>query len=111
MVYCAGRITFGKEATALSNCVAYLLVKGRQVLLHLGAVEAVDAAGLGVLARLGALARTSGRIELCSVPEHVARLLEITRMSQVLQIRETEAEALAAPGSALPQTSLAPATV
>ncbi len=97
VIYCAGRITFGKEATVLSSYIASLLAKGRRVVLHFGEVEAVDAAGLGVLAELSTLARTSGGggIELCSVPELIAELLEMTHLSQVLRIHDTEAQALA----------------
>jgi anti-anti-sigma regulatory factor len=52
VVYCAGRITFGEEATLLSNQIATFLANRRQVLLHLGGVEAMDAAGLGTLTEL-----------------------------------------------------------
>ncbi len=112
VVYCAGRITFGKEATVLANCIADLLAKRQRILLNLGGVEAVDAAGLGALAQLSRVARaTGGQIELCDVPEGIARLLEMTRLSQVLKIHVKEAEALAVPGRGFPESSSAvPAT-
>jgi len=97
VVYCAGRITFGGEATLLSNQIAALLARRQHVLLHLGGVEAMDAAGLGVIAELAALARTSGaEIRICNLPEHVRSLFRLTHLSQRLQVYETEEEALAA---------------
>jgi anti-anti-sigma factor len=97
VVYCAGRITFGEEATLLSNQIAALLAKRRHVLLHLGSVAAVDAAGIGTLAELAALARTSGgEIKICNPPEHVVNLFRLTRLAKTLQVHETEDEALAA---------------
>jgi len=99
VVYCAGRITFGDEATLLSNQIAALLAKRQHVLLHLGGVEAMDAAGIGTLAELAALARTSGgEIKVCNPPEHVRNLFGLTHLSHRLQVYETEEEALAAWG-------------
>ncbi len=98
VVYCVGRITFGEEATLLSNQIAALLAERRQVLLNFGGVDAMDAAGLGALAELAALARTSGgEIRLCSLPDHVGSLLLLTHLSQMLQVYDSEEEALAAP--------------
>jgi len=97
VVYCAGRITFGEEATLLSNQIAALLARRQHVLLHLGGVEAMDAAGLGAVAELAALARTSGaEVRICNLPEHVRNLFRLTHLSQRLQVYETEEEALAA---------------
>jgi len=99
IVYCVGRITFGEEATLLSNQIAALLANRQQVLLNLGGVDAMDAAGLGALAELAALARTSGgEIKFCDLPEHVGSLLRLTRLSQMLRVYESEEEALAERG-------------
>jgi len=99
VVYCAGRITFGEEATLVSNQIAALLVHRQHVVLHLEGVDAMDAAGLGTLAELAALARTSGgEIKFCNLPEHVRSLFRLTHLSQRLQVYETEEEALAAWG-------------
>ena len=99
VVYCAGRITFGEEATLLSNQIAALLARRQHVLLHLGSVEAMDAAGIGTLAELAALARTSGgEIKICNPPEHVVNLFRLTRLAKTLHVYETEEEALAAWG-------------
>jgi anti-anti-sigma factor len=98
VVYCTGRITFGEEATLLFNHVAALLAERRLVLLHLGGVKAMDAAGLGTLAELDALARTSGGIRFCNLPEQIAVLVELTHLSQMLKVYDTEEKALAAWG-------------
>jgi len=96
VVYCAGRITFGDEATLLSNQIAALLAKRQHVLLHLGGVDAMDAAGLGTLAELTALARTSGsEFKICNPTEPVRSLFSLTHLTQRLQVYETEEEALA----------------
>ena len=97
VVYCSGRITFGEESTLLSDQIAALLAKRQHVVLHLGGVEAMDAAGLGTLAELTALARSSGgELKICNSPEHVRNLFSLTHLSQRLQVYETEEEALAA---------------
>ncbi|MGO9209399.1 MAG: STAS domain-containing protein [Terriglobales bacterium] len=103
VVYGTGRITFGEEATLLFNQIGALLAKKRRVLLHLGGVEAMDAAGLGTLAELAARASTSGgEIKFCNLPGHIAILLDLTHLSQMLKVYETEEEALVGSGEDFP---------
>lgn len=110
VVYCRGKIVFGKEAKLLFNQVAALLAKRRQVVLHLGGVETIDAAGLGTVAQLAALARSSGsELKVCNLPEHIASLLDLTHLSQMLTLYATEEEALAASNDSLPDISSVPA--
>jgi anti-anti-sigma factor len=96
VVYCTGKITFGQEAGFLLNQVAALLARRRHVILHFGGVVTIDAAGIGTLAGLAARARTSGsQIKICNLPEHIATLLDLTRMLQILKAYETEEKAFA----------------
>jgi len=97
IVYCVGRITLGEETTLLSNEIAAMLADRQRVLLNLGGVDAMDAAGLGALAELAALARTPGReIKFCSLPEHVGSLFRRTHLSRMLLVYASEEEALSA---------------
>ena len=96
LVYCAGRITFGEEATLLGNQIAALLAKRKRVYLHLGGVEVLDAAGLGTLAEMALVAPAcGGEIKLCNLPKQIATLLHLTHLSEILDVYESEEDALA----------------
>jgi anti-anti-sigma factor len=106
VVYCAGRITFGEEATLLGNQIAALLAKGKRVYLHLGGVEVLDAAGLGTLAEMAVIAPAcGGEIKLCNLPKQIAALLHLTRLSEILDVYESEEEARAAWREDFPEIS------
>ena len=106
VVYCAGRITFGEEATLLDNQITALLAKGKRVYLHLAGVEVLDAAGLGTLAEMAVIAPTcGGEIKLCNLPEQIAALFHLTRLSEILDVYESEEEALAAWRDDFPEIS------
>ena len=106
VVYCVGRITFGEEATLLGNQIAALLAKGKRVYLHLGGVEVLDAAGLGTLAEMAVIAPAcGGEIKLCNLPKQIAALLHLTRLSEILDVYESEEEARAAWREDFPEIS------
>jgi anti-anti-sigma factor len=99
VVHCKGRLTFGNGMQLLATQIGSVLAEKRRALLHLGEVEAMDAAGLGLLADMAALASDSGgAIRLCNVPGHVARLISLTHLTQALECHGTEAEGLASFG-------------
>ncbi len=61
-----------------------------ELVVHLGALEAVDATGLGVLVGAHRRAQRLGRtLVLTDVPEQVGRLLLLTRLDKVLQTRRS----------------------
>jgi len=99
VVRCKGRLIFGDGIHQLASKVGGALAENRRALLHLGEVEAMDAAGLGLLAEMAASASDAGgEIRLCNVPGHIANLLSLTHLTQALQCHRTEAEGLAAFG-------------
>ena len=65
------------------------------LLVDLGAVDAIDASGLGVL--VGAH-RVGRRMVLRNVPDRVLRLLALTRLNRVLHIEAAGPAPLAATG-------------
>ncbi len=96
VVYCKGRLDLGEGLEELVECVQAVFQSGNSVLLHLGGVEAIDAAGLGALAELAAQAAQSKReLRLCSVPKHVAEVIALTRLADVLECYPTEKDGLA----------------
>jgi anti-anti-sigma factor len=61
-----------------------------ELVLDLGALEAVDATGLGVLVSAHRRAQRVGRtLVLEDVPEQVNRLLLVTRLDRILQTRRS----------------------
>ncbi|MEM9099190.1 MAG: STAS domain-containing protein [Pseudomonadota bacterium] len=60
----------------------------QQILLDLSRVEFVDSAGLGALIGLTKRAKQDGRFELTGLRPRVTHLLSLTRMDEVLAIRE-----------------------
>jgi len=96
VVYCKGRLELGEALEEVVGTVKAPLRAGRSVLLNLGEVETIDAAGLGVLAELAAYAAESSReLRLCSVPRKVAEVISLTRLVQVLDCYPTEKDGLA----------------
>jgi anti-anti-sigma factor len=112
IVTCAGRIVEGAESIALRNLLDELLPFGPHLVLDVGAVEFVDSSGLGLLARYAARTRKAGgAIRLCAPSKKVSSVLKATRLEQVFDSHESEADAITAfyrgspPGAAAPGIS------
>jgi len=92
---CSGRIVFGTGICILRDAVMCEADK-RIVLLDLAGVEAIDAAGLGLLAFLHAMGYAVGfTLQLVNPIRRVRELLELTRLDSVLEITlsdETETQ-------------------
>ena len=96
VVYCKGRMDLGEGLQELADSVKEPLRAGGSVLLHLGEVETIDAAGLGVLAELAAYASESNRdLRLCDVPRHIAEVISLTHLADVMECYPTEKDGLA----------------
>ena len=96
VVYCKGRVDLGEGLEELADQVKLPLQSGSSVLLHLGAVETIDAAGLGLLAELRAYASESDRdLRLCNVPPKVAEVISLTHLADVMECYPTEKDGLA----------------
>ena len=96
LLHCSGRVTFCDEAAVLLTKVCALLPHTRQLVLDLSGVQKMDCAGIGALAAVVRQAQE----HLCALklvaPEHVLRLLEITRLDSVLEVHPNPEEAMLA---------------
>ena len=64
-------------------------------MLHLGEVDRLDSTGMGLLVRYAAnTRRRGGDIRLASPPPFIVSLLNVTRLSSMLQVHETEEDAI-----------------
>lgn len=93
----AGRLVFsGGEESLLRNEVAARVGAGdRRLLVDLSHVSYIDSGGVGslVTAYLHTV-RRGGQLKLVCPNERVCRVLTITHLSSVLDVFDTEAEAL-----------------
>jgi len=97
VVTCDGRIVEGAESLALRHLLDELLPFGPHLVLHVGAVEFVDSSGLGLLARYAARTRKAGGgIRLCAPSMKFASVLKATRLEQIFDSHESEADAITA---------------
>lgn len=96
VIDCQGRLAFGEGLGSLDEMVERMLHGKQQVLLNLGEVQAIDAAGIGVLADLAAHAsQWGGQLRLCNVPQAVAEVISLTHLAGVLECYDTEQDGLA----------------
>jgi anti-sigma B factor antagonist len=96
VVKCSGRIVAGSEAQALHDHLKTASLETSDIVLQLGDVAFIDSSGLGALVRLMAHARSGGGdLKLCAVPETIARMLRMTKLSAVFETHSSEAEAIA----------------
>jgi anti-sigma B factor antagonist len=97
IVRCNGRIVAGSESEFLRTHVAWLLRDRRAILLHLGEVGFIDSSGLGTMVRsLTSTRQVRGDLKLCNVPEHVRKVLEMSRLTTLFDAHESEEKAVAA---------------
>jgi anti-anti-sigma factor len=97
VVACAGHLVEGAELMAFERTLDELLQFGPYLILHLGGVEFVDNAGLGLLVRYSARIRNAqGSLKLCAVSSKLAAVLRATRLEQIFNVYESESEAIAA---------------
>jgi anti-sigma B factor antagonist len=94
---CAGRIVAGHESEHLHSEFSKLMEEHKHFVLHLGEVNFVDSSGLGLLVRLAATARTArGDLKLCNVTKEVAHTLTMTNLNRLLEVQESEVDAVSA---------------
>ena len=96
VIFCQGRIVFGEETTELCRSVRDRLPGEPHIVLDLHDVQHIDSGGLGALVGLVLAARNSGGdIKLCDPSSRVRNLLQITRLSTVIEVLPTQAQAVA----------------
>ena len=81
---CLGRIVRGAETAILCAAVRQ---HGRNIILDLRKVDAIDAAGIGVLVSLQA---AGVYLKLMDPNEHVREVLRVTELESVFEICEAQ---------------------
>ncbi len=78
------------------KAMANILENARRVLLDLGNVTFLDSSGLGALVAIWRkVSSNDGEIKLCRIGPSVRTLFEITRIHRILELYDTEEEAIA----------------
>ena len=91
-----GRITVGKEATALREKIAELMAAGiRNVVLNLAGVDFIDSTGLGALVVCAISTRKAGgSVKLVNLNRRNIELLVMTKLATVFEIFSDEQDAI-----------------
>src|ERR1035437_3230988 len=91
-----GRITVGKEATALREKVAELSAANvRNLVFNLAGVDYIDSTGLGALVMCATtLRKTGGNVKLLNLNRRNIELLVMTKLATVFEIFTDEQDAV-----------------
>lgn len=96
VVTCRGRLVAGAESDALLKQIDELLPMKSRIVLHLGGIDYIDSAGLGLLVRcLTRVQNLSGQLSLCALSPKVSEVLRITRLDGPLRPYIAEDDAIA----------------
>ncbi len=97
VVTCTGRLVEGAESAALQRLLDEILQFGPYVILHVGAVEFIDSAGVGLLVRYNTRTRNRhGGMTLCAPSPKLVAVLKATRLHQAFDLHDSEAAAITA---------------
>lgn len=90
-LHCIGRIVLGVEIEIL-RCMAETRSEAC-LILDLGKVDAIDAAGLGLLVELHCRARSrNGMLKIAKASPPVRRTIELVNLQSVLELEASEAD-------------------
>ena len=91
-----GRITLGKEATALRDKVSGLNAAGHRNLVYLLAdVDYIDSTGLGALVMsASSLRKSGGNVKLVGLNRRTIELLVMTKLATIFEIFSDEQDAV-----------------
>jgi len=91
-----GRITVGKEATALRDKVAELTASGaKQMVFNLAGVDFIDSTGLGALVMaVTSIRKNGGNVKLVNLNKRNIELLVMTRLATAFEIFADEQDAV-----------------
>ena len=94
----SGRITLGEGSVILRDSIRDLISKGqRKILLNLGDVTYIDSSGIGELvSAFTAVRKEQGELKLLNLTKKVHDLLQITKLYTVFDVKDDEAQAIAA---------------
>jgi anti-sigma B factor antagonist len=94
----SGRITSGEGSSALRENMRELMAQGHpRIILNLAGVTFMDSSGIGELVSgYVSVTHNGGSVKLAELTKRVRDLFLVTRLYSVLDIYETEADALRA---------------
>jgi anti-sigma B factor antagonist len=94
----SGQIKLGEGSSVLRDTVKDLLAKGhKKILVNLGEITYIDSSGIGELISAFTSTRNQGgELKLLNLTKKTHDLLQITKLYTVFDIKDDEAEALAA---------------
>ncbi len=92
-----GKITIGVGDIALRDAIHAAVDGGaKQILLNAAGVKTIDSSGIGELvAAFTTVTKAGGALKLYGIPPKVGDILQITQLVTVLDIMDTEDEAVA----------------
>lgn len=92
-----GKVTSGEPEAKLKQRIAELVEDGHtRIVINLGGVPYMDSSGLGELVRcFTAAQRAGGRIKLANPSRRLVDLLNLTKLSTILDTYDTEKDAIA----------------
>jgi anti-sigma B factor antagonist len=97
IVQCGGRIVAGPEVQSLREHVCGILQDNRDIVLHLGELVFIDSSGVGMLVRLlTSTRRASGDLKLCNVPTATYKVLQMTSLTKLFDVHDSEEAAVSA---------------
>jgi anti-sigma B factor antagonist len=91
-----GKITIGVGDVALREAVGEALEAGaRSILLNLNGTTSIDSSGIGeMVSAYTTVTNRGGKLKLCSLPDRVSDILQITQLISVFEVFEGESEAI-----------------
>jgi anti-sigma B factor antagonist len=91
------RVDMETSATFKATLEKLIAAGDRRIVINLGQVTFMDSAGLGaIMSVFKQLNGGAGSLQVCGLQPRIRTLFDITRLSRVIGLHETEADALAA---------------
>ncbi|MGA7885334.1 MAG: STAS domain-containing protein, partial [Acidobacteriaceae bacterium] len=95
IIGCSGRIVAGEELRCMESELDLAVRDFSRVVLQIAEVDRLDSTGMGLLVRYAATTRKrGGDVRLASSPPFIEHLLNMTRLSSILQVYPTEEDAV-----------------
>ena len=95
VIKCAGRIVAGEENSIMEAAVTRGLREFSRIVVNVAEVTRLDSTGMGLLVRfLSHLRNRGGDMRLAALPPFFRTLLQLTKLSTVFRVYDTEDEAI-----------------
>jgi anti-anti-sigma factor len=95
IVRCSGRIVAGSEVESLQAELAERTKTTSRVVMNMREVIFLDSSGIGTIVRYAGITKSAhGGLKLCCLSEMTSKVLKLTKLDRVIEIHESEADAL-----------------